>query len=258
MNPTRIIVLGLVGGILLQSQVPPVCAQETPTQAEGAAAPAPLTPPPAASAPPQKSAIPKAFGRDRYASLVEKSPFAIATAPVEVVAPVENFATNWVLTGLSKKRGKEGEPVYTAFVKSKDLSTRLVITGDQPTEDVYLVSVDEAPVAYKSSVILKRGGETGRVEFDQATVAASAPATPGVPPGAKPGGVQGVPAVRPSSSSVKPTVVPRPGLQGSVPRPGASQAQPVPSAAVPPQTATPPATQGSQDARRRVRPISEP
>jgi hypothetical protein len=177
------------------------------------------------------NSVPSAFPAQRYNALMEKSPFALATAAPEPTAPAENFATNWVLTGISKTKGKGGAEDYTVFVRSRDLSIRHVITKDKPTDDgVALVSVEEAPVPTKASVTLRKGAETGRVEFDQAAVAASA-SVPVPPPAGQP--QPGAP-------------IPRPGMQGSVPRPGASQAGQVPQN-VP-----------VVEPRRRVQPIQEP
>lgn len=199
-----------------------------------------------ASPPPAAGVVPSPFPAPRYNALLEKSPFAIASAPPEQPVTAENFATNWVLAGMSRQKGKDGVEHYTVIVRSRDLATRLVIFGDRPTEDgVSLVSVEENPVAAKSTAILRKGSETGRVEFDQAAVAASAAVPQQMQPG-KPG----VPAVRTSAKSAP---IPRPGMQGTVPRPGAS--------AVPPQAVPPPVAGGApntQEPRRRVRPIQEP
>ncbi len=199
--------------------------------------------------------VPRAFPASRYNSLLEKSPFAVSSAAPEPVAPVENFATNWVVTGISKQRGKDGDESYTVFVRSRDLATRLVISGARPTDDgVSLVSVEEAPVAAKSVVVLRKGSETGRVEFDQAAVAASAAPNPTGQPGAKPG----VPAVRNSAGR---TPIPRPGMANGVPRPGASLGNGAPANGANAATGAGGPTggaPGAQEARRRVRPIQEP
>jgi hypothetical protein len=245
---------GAASGPLLA--VPPVVLAVPPVASPAAASPSPEpaaqpsggTPAAEKTATPPLPAgvVPVPFPAQRYTALFEKSPFAIASAPPEQPVTAENFATNWVLAGISKQKGKDGAEHYTLFVRSRDLATRLVIFGDRPTEDgVSLVSVDENPVAAKSTAILRKGSETGRVEFDQAAVSASAAMPQQVQPG-KPG----VPAVRTSAKSIP---IPRPGMQGTVPRPGAS--------AVPPQSVPPPAAAGapnSQEPRRRVRPIQEP
>ncbi len=234
----------------LSQEVPPVRPPETEASGgESAGAPSPVAQGGEKTGTPAVD-LPKAFPASRYRALTDKSPFAVATAAPEPPPPTENFATNWVLGGLSKSKTKDGTEEYVVIVRSRDLSTRLVLQGNKPSDDgVTVVSVEEAPVAAKSVVILRKGSETGRVEFDQAAVAASpAPAAPA--PGQvsssskapKPGATAAAapPVPRPS--------IPRPGMGGTVPRPGAS--------AVPaPVPAAPNGASGMQDARRRVRPI---
>ncbi len=199
--------------------------------------------------------LPKLYPLTRYAALLEKSPFAVATAAPEAPPPAENFSTNFVVTGLSKNRGADGKEVHTVFVRSRDLSTRLVLTGDKPSDDgISVVSVEEAPVAAKSVVILKKGQETGRVEFDHAALASTAGAGPPPAGTPAPSGKSGVPGGKAPTSSAARPAIPRPGMS-SVPRPGASLNPPPPSAAAPPATGATPGAAAGQDLRRRVRPI---
>lgn len=207
-------------------------------------------PPQPAAAPekkeaPKSSELPVPFPLERYAALLEKSPFAIATAPPEVIpVSTENFATNWVLTGISKQRDHEGKELFTVFVRSRDLATRLVLTGDHPSDDgVSVASVEEAAVPAKTAVFLKKGSETGRVEFDQATVAA-APSTPAAPPHP---GSKNPASVKPGTNPNKAAApIPRPGMS-AIPRPGGVQAP------APPPGGTP----GAQEPRRRIRTIPD-
>ncbi len=193
------------------------------------------------------SNLPKPFPASRYAALLEKSPFAVATAVPEAAPPAENFATNFVITGLAKNKGADGKEVHTVFVRSRDLSTRLVLTGDKPSDEgISVVSVEEAAVAAKSTVILKKGSETGRVEFDQAALASSGG---GAPPSVPQPGKPGLPNSKAPTSSAARPAIPRPGM-GSVPRPGASLSPSNPAGANAPGNA-----QGGQELRRRVRPI---
>jgi hypothetical protein len=198
--------------------------------------------------------VPQTMPLDRYAALMEKSPFAVSTAVPEPAAPAESFASNWIVTGLSKSRGADGTPVYTAFIRSRDLSTRKVLSSDRPDEDgVTLVSVEEAAIATKAVVFVKKGSETAKVEFDQATVSASlatsSPGAPGAPPNAsvRPSGAPQSPSV-PSSSSAKPAA-----NRSAIPRPGSSSI-PRPSASTPGQPGAAPAS----TTPRRVRTVEEP
>ena len=194
----------------------------------------------------ESSELPVPFPAERYAALLEKSPFAIASAPPEVIpVSTENFATNWVLTGISKQRDNDGKELFTVFVRSRDLATRLVLSGDHPNEDgVSVASVEEAAVPAKSAVFLKKGSETGRVEFDQATVAA-APSAPAASAAPRPGG-KNPSTVKPGAGPGKTAApIPRPGMS-AIPRPGGVPGAP-----------TPPGAPGAQEPRRRIRPIED-
>ena len=234
------------GALFAQDSVP--APAETGVASEELSVAAEL-PEKAAKVPPAKATgadLPQAFPLSRYSALLEKSPFAVATAAPEAAPPAENFSTNFVITGLAKNRGADGKEVHTVFVRSRDLSTRLVLTGDKPSDEgISVVSVEEAAVAARSVVILKKGSETGRVEFDQAALAASGGG--GQPPPAAPQpGKSGVPGSKAPTSSAARPAIPRPGMSG-VPRPGASL--------TPPASGAPNTAPGGQELRRRVRPI---
>ena len=233
---------------------------QAPSQSENPGAPGELSAtaellpksPNALSEPNAVAELPKAFPVSRYSALFEKSPFAVATAAPEAAPAAENFATNFVVTGIAKNRGVDGKEVYTVFVRSRDLATRLVLTGDKPSDDgISVVSVEEAAVAAKSAVVLKKGSETGRVEFDQAALAANVGGGQ-PPPTASQAGKAGVPINKAPTSAAARPAIPRPGMT-SVPRPGASL-NPPPSAPVPGAAASGGAS-GGQELRRRVRPI---
>ena len=185
--------------------------------------------------------IPEKMPAFRYEALLAKSPFALATAAPEPVASVENFATNLVLNGLSKSRGKNGQEFYTVFVRSRDLSQRFVLVGDKPSDEgISLVSVDDSGPTAETVVVLKKGAEVGRVKFDQAAMAAAPQQNR--PPNA-PGAVK----------SATPPVAPK----APIPRPGMStQSRGTISPTPPP--ASPASASPTQDPKRRVRPIGSP
>lgn len=234
-------------------------AASAPQDSPGESSSKAQSPKPASPAGGPASDLPVPFPAARYSGLLEKSLFALATAPVEIPAPVDNFATNWFLSSFSKSRSKDGAEVYTVFVKSRDLSTRLMLVGEKPDDGVTLVAVEEAPNRAETVAVIKKGTEIGRVKFDQAAFAAAPPPPmpaqprPGalgaaVRPGTPPTGAAPAPPGKiPSPSAVK-TSIPRPGMSAQ-PR-SSSSVTPVPGA-VPP----PPASSSSQDSRRRIRPI---
>ncbi len=180
------------------------------------------------------SVVPVAFSSDRYESLLGKSPFAVASLPPEPVAPTENFATNWVVTGLAKNRTPEGTISYTAFIRSRDLSTRIVLMGDKPNADgVSIESVTEAPIAAKSVVMVKKGTDVAKVEFDQAAISAGPAPVNAAPNANKP--AAGTPA-KPAATR---TPIPRPGMS------------------VQPRAATPPSGTAAPAPARRVRTVED-
>jgi hypothetical protein len=195
----------------------------------------------AAAADPARKDIPEKMPAFRYEALLSKSPFALATAAPEPVVSVENFATNLVLNGLSKSRGKSGQEFYTVFVRSRDLSQRFVLVGDKPSDDgISLVSVEDSGPTAETVVVLKKGTEVGRVKFDQAAMAAA-------PQQNRPPTASG--AVKSATPPVAPKApIPRPGMSTQ------SRATTSPT----PSPAPPAPTSPMQDPKRRVRPIGSP
>jgi len=195
----------------------------------------------AAAADPARKDIPEKMPAFRYEALLSKSPFALATAAPEPVVSVENFATNLVLNGLSKSRGKSGQEFYTVFVRSRDLSQRFVLVGDKPSDEgISLVSVEDSGPTAETVVVLKKGTEVGRVKFDQAAMAAA-------PQQNRP----------PNASGPVKSATPPAAPKAPIPRPGMST-QSRATTSPTPSPAPPAPTSPMQDPKRRVRPIGSP
>jgi hypothetical protein len=119
----------------------------------------------------------------RYSAMLEQSPFALATVVEAPEEPKESFAANWELTSLARLRDEHGEEKDYVTIRSRDRRLSFTLLGDQEaTEEeakgVSIQSVDRQD-GRKSSVILKRGAETAKVEFSQE--ASAPPAVPGNP-----------------------------------------------------------------------------
>jgi hypothetical protein len=123
-----------------------------------------------------EEAMPTAFDKSRYESLRTKSPFAMATA---VVAPTQQaaFAANWFVTSVARI----GDANF-ATIKSRDLATQFSLYGDEPVDGVVLASVDWSDTIGKSTVILRKGTETARLEFNEAQLRAPASTTAAASP----------------------------------------------------------------------------
>ncbi len=117
----------------------------------------------------------------RYAAMLEQSPFALATAVEAPPEPTESFTANWELTGLSKLRNEKGEERDYVSIRSRDRRLSFTLFGDEVATEaeakgVSIHSIDRQENGRKSTVMLKRGAETGKVEFSQETT--PAPAAP--------------------------------------------------------------------------------
>ena len=169
------------------------------------------------------------FSKDRYESLRARSPFALATA-VATPAPQASFAANWYVTSIGRVEDK-----YYVTIKGRDLSTQFSIFGDESVDGVSVASVNWSDTIGKTTVILRKGTETARLEFNEAQlksapVAAAAGASP-VPGGApRPAGAPAIPAgPRPPAGVNMAAAVPNgAGLNGGMPLRRRSLPIPVP------------------------------
>lgn len=126
-------------------------------------------------------ALPEAVPLSRYQNLIEKSPFALATAVTPPPAPKEetpSFAKDFYITGMAQL-GKEN----FVTISSRDKQRRFSLTVGESHDDITLTSVEWVPETGKSKAILKKGSEFGTIGFDE--VAMQTPAASG--PSGKPG-----------------------------------------------------------------------
>jgi len=125
-----------------------------------------------------EDSVPGAFTKDRYESLRVRSPFVVATA---VAGPVSqaSFAANWYVGGVARL----GDD-YFVTIQSRDLSKQFSLVSGQEVDGVMLASVNWSDFVGKSTVILRKGTETAKLEFNEtqlhgpATTASTAAASP--------------------------------------------------------------------------------
>jgi len=118
--------------------------------------------------------LPSALPKDRYAALRARSPFALATVAVATPAPQASFAANWYVSGVARL----GDD-YFVTIKGRDLSAEFTLFANEAVDGVTLASVNWSDQVGKSTVILKKGTETARLEFNEAQLRAPAAATAG-------------------------------------------------------------------------------
>lgn len=140
---------------------------------------------------PSPAPVPESRPLARYAAMTEKSPFALATAAAPAAEPQASFAANWYVAGIARL----GDTDFVT-IKSRDASTQFSLFGREPQNGVSVASVEWSETIGKSKVILQKGTETAKLEFNEADLRGPAPA-PNQANGAVPGkpGATGVPGV---------------------------------------------------------------
>jgi hypothetical protein len=118
--------------------------------------------------------VPQALPKGRYDQLREHSPFSLATVVAPPAGPQNSFADNWYVSGLARV----GDDDFVT-IKSRDLSTQFSLFGHETDAKtgVTLASVNWSDAIGKSTVILKKGNETAKLEFNEAEIHA-APQSP--------------------------------------------------------------------------------
>ena len=185
--------------------------------------------------------IPAALPAERYAPKGEKSPFALATPAAPVVTPQASFAANWYVSGIARV----GDTDFVT-IKAKDLSAQFSLFGHEPNlgTGVSVASVDWSDTVGKSTVILQKGTETAKLEFNEAELRSPQSGAPQPPPlGANPAG--GIPGPQPLGMPPQPMGIPRPMNPPVVMPPQSARQFPTPAA-------------NPNEIHRRVRIINQP
>ncbi len=148
--------------------------------------------------------IPKRPPFDHYASLLNKSPFAVATALVEQQAPP--FAKDLYLANAARIPGGDMVTIQSAV----DRNFKEYLTTKAPNEHGYsIVSIDWSERPAETKVTISKDGQTAPLGFNQALMS-QAPQ----PSGPNPPGPLGQP-----SMSAPAYVPPRAPLPGTVATP---------------------------------------
>jgi len=124
---------------------------------------------------PNAPALPVAMPIERYKTMIEHPPFAVASqaAAPQPVVDMPGFAKDLVLTGAVRLNSGE----YISFA-TRDQSQRFGLkTGETTSAGIAVVSVAWSDAVGKTKVTLKRGNEFGVISFDEAV--ARATTTPG-------------------------------------------------------------------------------
>jgi hypothetical protein len=147
--------------------------------------------------------IPKRLPFDRYASLLNKSPFAVATATVNVEKP--NFAKDLYLANAAKLDSGDMITVQSAV----DRGMKEYLTTEKPNEHGYaIVSIEWSEKPAETKATISKDGQVATIGFNQALMS-QAPQPMPPPNAAAPGLPTSYAPPRPAMPGAVPTPMPR-------------------------------------------------
>ena len=161
--------------------------------------------------------LPKPQAFARYEPMMNKSPFAVATAVAPPPPPAPNFAKDLYVANL----GKNGDEALVTIASNIDKNLKEYVSSREPNAHGYAIAnIEMSERVGASKVTITKDGQFATLTFNQALLSqpvASAPAQPQVPspvqvPGATPpqitipGQVQNVPAATPFPINTTPAI----------------------------------------------------
>ncbi len=160
--------------------------------------------------------LPKPFSFARYQAMMDRSPFAVATA-VAGPAAGPSFAKDLYVANAA--RSKEGDLVTVA--SSTDKNFKKYLTTNAPVDGYSISSIEWSDKVGATKVTIAKDGQFATLSFNEALL--HQPAAPGQNP------VPQQPQPQERNAAVQPTLPTVPGAQQNVPRP-----MPVPALPTPP------------------------
>jgi len=175
--------------------------------------------------------LPTKLNFDRYKGILDKSPFAVASA---VVAPAAtpNFAKDLYIANAA--RSQDGDMVTLA--SSSDKEFKKYLTTREPVDGYSIANIEWSDRVGETKVTINKDGQYATLTFNQAILSQPMPNKP-MPQA--PGVVQPnpPPAYRPSLPSNPTGVMPTPHVRGVIER---NPQKPNPPQYTPPAVRTPP------------------
>jgi hypothetical protein len=162
--------------------------------------------------------VPKAFALARYQTMMDRSPFAIATA-VAAPAPTPNFAKDLYVANAA--HSKDGD--FVTIASSADKSFKKYISTGNPDDGYTITGVEWSEKIGGTKVTIAKDGQTATLGFNEALLKQTA--GPQQPPGV----IQAQPIVPPPT-----TLAPPVNLQQQRPAPIPQLPAPIPQLPTPP------------------------
>jgi hypothetical protein len=133
--------------------------------------------------------IPKRFNFDRYKTMLDHSPFAVATA-VAAPAATPDFAKDLYVANAA--RSPEGDMVTIGSTGDKNFKKYLSTKG--PVDGFGISSIEWSDRVGATKVTISKDGKFATLAFNEALLTQPLPNTPPAPPPPAPGAAPGVKA----------------------------------------------------------------
>lgn len=159
--------------------------------------------------------LPKQIQFARYEPMMNRSPFAVATAPAATPPPAPNFAKDWYIANAA--RSPEGDLVTVA--SSTDKNFKEYLTTKEPVKGISVSNIEWSDKVGATKVTVTKDGQFATLTFNQALL--SQPIANAPPPQQpQPGQPQvssgqqqlptpaGVPGGAPANAPIKPAPIP--------------------------------------------------
>ena len=168
--------------------------------------------------------VPKSFEIARYQGMLDRSPFAIATAPAAAPAATPNFAKDLYVANAA--RSKDGDLVTIA--SSADKNFKKYLKSNEPADGYSITSIEWSEKVGATKVTISKDGQTATLTFNEALLRQPVATAQNAQPQAQPQQPQQPLAVQPQPNAPPPTA---PGVQQ---QPNVQKPMPVPSLPTPP------------------------
>jgi hypothetical protein len=167
--------------------------------------------------------VPKQFTFVRYQAMMDRSPFAVATA-VAAPAPTPNFAKDLYIANAARS----GAGAFVTIASSADKSFKKYLSTDAPEDGYSITNVEWSDKVGATKVTITKDGQTATLAFNEALLKSAAPpgqvpqqqpmAQPIVPPPTAPQNAK-QPAMQPQMPAPIPQLpTPPPRVRGVIPK----------------------------------------
>ena len=169
--------------------------------------------------------VPKPFGIARYQGMMDRSPFAVATAVTPVAAP--SFAKDLFVANA----GREKEKTFVTISSNTDRNWKKYLSTEGPVDGYTITNVEWSDKVGATKVTISKDGQSATIGFNEALLKPTGPGQNPVPQqkqdaNAMTAGAPPAPVV-PGAQPVVPGAVPANGVNGV-------KAMPMPTLPTPP------------------------